>query len=79
MIFAACNTDNGIDVATFAALGSTMTFDDLLDLLEMKAVRDSWSHAELFNHDDKRAHDEATRAAAAGRPRPQYARPRRPR
>jgi hypothetical protein len=69
MIFAACNTDNGIDTATFAALGSTMTMDDMLDLLEMKAVRDSWSHAELFNMDDKRTHEAAVKGAAAGRPR----------
>jgi hypothetical protein len=68
MIFAACNTDNGIDTATFAALGSTMTMDDMLDLLEMKAVRDSWSHAELFNMDDKRTHEAAVRGASTGRP-----------
>jgi hypothetical protein len=68
MIFAACNTDNGIDTATFAALGSTMTMDDMLDLLEMKAVRDSWSHAELFNMDDKRTHEAAVKGAATGRP-----------
>jgi hypothetical protein len=75
MIFAACNTDNGIDTATFAALGSTMTMDDMLDLLEMKAVRDSWSHAELFNMDDKRTHEAAVKGAASGRAAPK--RPRR--
>jgi hypothetical protein len=52
-----------------------MTMDDMLDLLEMKAVRDSWSHAELFNMDDKRTHEAAVRGAAAGRPAPR--RPRR--
>jgi hypothetical protein len=40
--------------------------DDMLDLLEMKAVRDSWSHAELFNMDDKRTHEAAVKGA--GRP-----------
>ena len=67
MIFAACNTDDGIDAATYQALGSTMTMDDMLDILEMKAVRDSWSHAEMFNMDHRREHDEAVRRAAGGR------------
>lgn len=65
MIFAACNTENGIDVATYEALGSTMTMDDLLDILEMKAVRDSWTHAALFDHDEKAAHEAAVREAAS--------------
>lgn len=68
MIFAACNTDNGIDTATYQALGESMTMDDMLDLLEMRAVRDSWSHAELFNMDDKRERDAVLRGAAGGRP-----------
>jgi hypothetical protein len=74
MIFAACNTENGIDRATYEALGSTMTMDDMLDVLEMQAVRDSWSHAELFNMDIKRE-QQATVRGATGRATPK--RPRR--
>lgn len=42
-----------------------------MDILEMKAVRDSWNQAEMLNMDARRAHEEATRAAiiaAGGRP-----------
>jgi hypothetical protein len=70
MIFAACNTDDGIDTATFQALGSTMTMDDMLDVLEMKAVRDSWSHAEMFNMDIKREQDAKVRGVQGKRPTP---------
>lgn len=80
MIFAACNTENGIDAALYEAFDTRLTLDHLLDIMEMKAVRDSWSHAELFNMDEKRAQDEAVRSAAGGRVRPHYAKPpRRPR
>jgi hypothetical protein len=69
MIFAACNTENGIDTDTFMALGSTMTMDDMLDVLEMQAVRDSWSHAELFNLDVKREHEAKVRGATGRAPK----------
>lgn len=71
MIFAACNTDNGIDDATYERLDTVYTMDNMLDLMEMRAVRDSWSHAELFNMDEKREHEAAVRAVGG---RPAYAR-----
>jgi hypothetical protein len=60
-VFSACNDDNGINVATLTALGRSITLDGLMDILEMKAVRDSWSHAEMFNADERAAHDRAVR------------------
>jgi hypothetical protein len=62
-VFSACNDDNGINVATLEALNTRLTLDDLMDILEMKAVRDSWSHAEMFNADERAAHDRAVREA----------------
>jgi hypothetical protein len=50
-------------VATLEALDTRLTLDDLMDILEMKAVRDSWSHAEMFNADERAAHDRAVREA----------------
>lgn len=41
-------------MATMMALKTSMTLLDLLDVLEAKAVRDSWTHAELLNHDQIR-------------------------
>jgi hypothetical protein len=70
MIFAACNTEHGIDRATYEALGSTMTMDEMLDILEMQAVRDSWSHAEMFNMDARREHEAKVRGVHATPKRP---------
>lgn len=50
-IFAACNDEDGINVNTYEALCTRITLDGLLDILEMKSVRGSWSHAELLNQD----------------------------
>jgi hypothetical protein len=44
-------------VATQEALRTRLTLDDLMDTLEMKAVRDSWSHAEMLNADQRREQD----------------------
>jgi hypothetical protein len=62
-IFAACNDENGINVNTYEALGTRITLDGLLDILEMKGVRASWQHAELRNQDYLREVDRVQRAA----------------
>jgi hypothetical protein len=34
-----------------------LTLDDLLDLIEMKQVRESWTHAELLNADARKRNE----------------------
>lgn len=46
---------------TFVALDSCLTLVQLIDLLEMKAIRSSWSHAEMLNADWNRKIDEQNR------------------
>lgn len=58
-----CNDDNGINANTYHLLTHAITLDGLLDLVEMKAYRDSWSHAEMLNSDERRREDERLRAA----------------
>jgi hypothetical protein len=53
-IFTACNDKDGINMVTFLALQTTLDYEDLLDILEMKRVRDSWAHAAMFDSDDLR-------------------------
>jgi hypothetical protein len=65
LIFEACNTENGINVETYQALGTRITLDGLMDILEMKAVRDSWNHAELLNNDETRERDRQMAEARA--------------
>ena len=48
---------------TYKSLGRDITLVGLLDILEMKAVRDSWSHAEMFNADERAAREKAIREA----------------
>jgi hypothetical protein len=42
-------------VATYQALQSTLDYEDLLDLLELRRARDSWNHAAMFDADELRA------------------------
>jgi hypothetical protein len=42
----------------------------MLDILEMQAVRDSWSHAEMFNMDARREHEAKVRGVHATPKRP---------
>ena len=53
-IFSACNDKDGINMVTFIALQTTLDYEDLLDILEMKRSRDSWAHASMFDMDDAR-------------------------
>ncbi len=53
-IFYACNNENGVDANTYRMLRHELTLDDLLDLIEMKQVRESWTHAELLNADARK-------------------------
>jgi hypothetical protein len=53
-------------VRTYESLGRSITLDGLLDILELKAVRDSWSHAEMFNADERASHERALREAMSG-------------
>lgn len=66
-IFFACNDDEGVNPATYVALGRDIDLMGLLDILEMKAVRDSWNHAEMLNSDERAAHDKAIRDAQGHR------------
>lgn len=45
----------------YAALQTTVTLEGLMDIIEMKEVRTSWSHAELFNFDEREVHERALR------------------
>jgi hypothetical protein len=56
-VFQACNDDDRFNADTLRALKTTDTLDDLLDILEGKAVRDSWSHADMLNNKQNRDRD----------------------
>lgn len=49
----ACNSKDGIDIATFDALQTSLDVEDLYAILEMKQSRDSWMHAEALNQDER--------------------------
>jgi hypothetical protein len=53
-IAAACTDRSGINVTTYQALHTTIDLDGLLDLLELRSVRDSWQHAARLDADDRR-------------------------
>ena len=53
-MFIACNTGQGIDWQLYEKLGSSMTLDELLDLIEMRDVAASWKDAYQFNSDKHR-------------------------
>jgi hypothetical protein len=61
-VFAACNDENGINAATYEALASRFTLPDLINLLEMRGVRASWTHAELRNQDYVREEERQRKA-----------------
>ncbi len=47
-IFLACaQPDGGVDAETYALLHTTIDFDGLFDLIEIKEVQDSWKHAAI--------------------------------
>ncbi len=48
-IFVACSTREGIDSDTYERLHTTIDYDGLMDLLEMKQASDSWAHAGRAN------------------------------
>jgi len=54
LLAAACTEKNGINVTTYQALHTTIDYDGLLDLLELRAVRESWQHAMLLDLDEQR-------------------------
>lgn len=69
LIFQACSTKDGIDVATYEALSTRIGLNGLADLREMRNARDSWLHAEMFEADYQReleAERRAVQAAAQG-------------
>ena len=41
-------------MTTYQALHTTIDYDGLLDLLELRAVRESWQHATLLDLDEQR-------------------------
>jgi len=61
-IVAACSDESGVNVQTYVALDSCLTLVQLIDILEMKAIRASWSHAEMLNAEWNRKIDERNRA-----------------
>lgn len=44
-VFVACTTGDGIDTAAYQALCTTIDYDGLLDLMEMRIVHSSWVDA----------------------------------
>lgn len=50
-MFIACNTPEGIDWQLYRALHEWMSLDQLLDVMEMRDVAESWKDARKFNLD----------------------------
>lgn len=54
MVFAVVNGREGINGQLYKELGTSIDISGLLDLYEMVHVRQSWAHAEMFNHDHRK-------------------------